>query len=509
MLRRRFPIITALVLLGLGPQAALARSSGPAGSGSRPAQPHGIQIPDNGALFGVHLKLDEHNGFDRRQAMLDYEALVGRPMAVDREFYLWDDTWPTADDEWSRDGGRTLYFSWDAVKGSDGLCVPWADIAAGLYDATIDAQAQKIIAFAAPSIVSFHHEPTTAPPGGNSCGTGDDYKAAWAHFRARWDADGVTNVTYAWTMTAWNFDHNRGDEFYPGNDVIDLIAADGYNWFNCQFHGGPWREFSEIFDTFYNFGIGKGKPMFVAEYGTGEDPADVFAKAKWFTNAAATLKAWPEIKGVSYFNVGGGACQRYVDTSPESLEAFSADGADPYFNPPPPITNVTVHDFAFTPKTVRIVQGTGVRWTFNGPSGHTVTDVSGMDLFDTGTQGVGATFVYFFIGAGTYNYQCTIHTQMHGQVKVPVLASPLSGGTQTEFTITYAGNQAPVGFAFDVQIKRPGSNNWVDWLTDQYDNEATFVPDAGTGKYLFQAVYKNTTNGKFTKWSPAVTITVS
>jgi hypothetical protein len=168
-----------------------------------------------------------------------------------------------------------------------------------------------------------------------------------------------------------------------------------------------------------------------------------------------------------------------------------------------------VHDFAFTPKTVRIVQGTGVRWTFNGPSGHTVTDVSGMDLFDTGTQGVGATFVYFFIGAGTYNYQCTIHTQMHGQVKVPVLASPLSGGTQTEFTITYAGNQAPVGFAFDVQIKRPGSNNWVDWLTDQYDNEATFVPDAGTGKYLFQAVYKNTTNGKFTKWSPAVTITVS
>jgi hypothetical protein len=505
MLRSRSVIVTALAILALVPQGAQARSSSP----DRTLRlDGGVQIPVNGALFGVHLKLDEHNGLTRQDAFTNYENLVGRTMAVDREFYEWDEDWPTADDEWSRDGGRTLYFSWDAVNRSNGLCVGWADIANGVWDSTLDAQAAKIIAFGAPAIFSFHHEPTTAPPGGNTCGTGDDYIAAWQHVHDRFVADGVTNLTYAWTMTAWSFDHDRGDEFYPGNDVVDLIAVDGYNWFGCNFHGGPWREFQTIFQTFYDFGIGKGKPMFIAEYGTGEDPADPLRKAKWFTNAAAQLKAWPEIKGVSYFNVGGGSCQRYVDTSPESLEAFATDGADPYFNPPPPLTDVSIIDFAFSPKAVKPNQATGVRWTNDGANNHTVTDASGLGLYDTGSISPGSTFVYFFIGAGIYNYNCTIHTSMRGQVKVPILASPPSGGMTTTFTITYAGNQAPVGFAFDVQIKRPGQA-WTDWLTDQYDNEASFVPDGGTGTYQFRARYNNTVNGKTAKWSTPVAINVS
>ena len=94
-------------------------------------------------------------------------------------------------------------------------------------------------------------------------------------------------------------------------------------------------------------------------------------------------------------------------------------------------------------------------------------------------------------------------------MKVPILASPPSGGIDTTFTITYAGNQAPDGFAFSVQINRPGSTAWVTWLADQYDNEASFVPDGGTGRYRFRALYENTTNGKTSKWSVPVSIVVS
>jgi Glycosyl hydrolase family 26 len=508
MLRRPIAIV-ALATIALVPQSALARGDGRAG----PA-PHltsgGVQLPTDGALFGVHLKLDEHNGFDRRQAMVDFEALVGRKMAIDREFYNWDDAWPVADDEWSRDQGRILYFSWDPILESNGQCVGWANIANGQYDAQIDAQAAAVIAFGAPVIFSFAHEPTTAPPGGGTCGEPTDYIAAWQHFHDRWVADGVTNVTWALTFTAQSFDRGTAEGFYPGDAYIDVVAADGYNWFGCPHHRGPWRTFEQIFDPFYQFGVDHGKQLIVAEYGGGEDPNDAFGKAKWFTDGADVLKSWPLIKGIAYFNVGGGGtCARYVDSSPESLEAFQTNGADPYFNPPPPIGNVSVTDFAFTPKLISAGQATGIRWTFNGPSSHTVTDSSGMGLFDTGPQSPGSSFVYYFIGAGTYTYQCMIHTQMQGRVQVSPLASPPSGGVTTVFTITYAGNQAPTGFGFDVQIKRPGSANWENWLTNQYDNEATFVPDSGTGTYQFRARYHNTANGTFSKWSPQVSILVS
>src|SRR6185503_2080216 len=167
------------------------------------------------------------------------------------------------EDYYSRDLGRTLYISWNGGTGDGTQYCNWADIANGVWDTRIHEEAANIIAFASPMIFSFHHEPNTAPPWHRSCGSGADYQAAWRHIHDIFVADGVTNVLYSFTFTALGFDHNRGDEFYPGNDIIDVIAADGYNWFNCSFHNGPWREFSEIFDTFHAYGESKGKPMYV------------------------------------------------------------------------------------------------------------------------------------------------------------------------------------------------------------------------------------------------------
>src|SRR5207247_8950609 len=108
-----------------------------ADAGARLSYSGPVQLPTSGALFGVHLELDQHNGTDRRTAMTDFEALVGRPMAIDREYYFWNDDFPTPDEEWSRDQGRTLYLSWSAHPNDGSGCRKWADIAAGLYDADI------------------------------------------------------------------------------------------------------------------------------------------------------------------------------------------------------------------------------------------------------------------------------------------------------------------------------------------------------------------------------------
>jgi plastocyanin len=79
--------------------------------------------------------------------------------------------------------------------------------------------------------------------------------------------------------------------------------------------------------------------MIAAEWGTGEDPADPNRKAQWFTDALATAKTWPELKGVSYYDSGRNPqCLRWINTSPQSQAAFAAIGADPWFNPSPDTT---------------------------------------------------------------------------------------------------------------------------------------------------------------------------
>jgi hypothetical protein len=500
MLRRLAVVVLAIAWLALavpGPEMTAARPL---------ASPRGVELPESGALFGTFLRLDEHNGFERRKAMLDFEALVGRKMAVDRQYYLWEEMFPTADDYWSRDQGRTLYLSWNASRGDGSGCSRWADIAAGIYDADIDARAVAVSAFGAPLFFAFHHEPMTGPPGGETCGTPAEFIDAWRHVRERFIANGVTNVTWAVTFTAWSFMTGAAEDFYPGDAHTDLIAADGYNWFGCQHHQGPWREFDLVFNPFYLFGEAHNKPMFIAEYGTGEDPDVDGRKGQWFTNMAQTLKEWPLIKGVSYFNVGT-TCTRYVDSSQSSLDAFQADGADPYFNPPLPVTDVSVADFSYSPRGAVPFRGTEVKWTFNGPSDHTVTDSSTMGLFDSGALSAGGTFRHYFIGAGAYSYHCTIHPiQMTGQVRVPMAVTPRSGDLDSTFTVTWAANHAPTGHVFDIQIKRP-SAGWSNWRIAQTLETATFGPDAGVGTYQFRARYR-VVRGAASGWSRPFTIVV-
>jgi plastocyanin len=501
-----WPGIALALTLAVGLLAAPAQATVAAAPSATQTATDEI-LPATGALWGAYLAPDDHNGLDHNTAWTNFENLIDRPMDVERVYYDWDDEWPTAQDEWSRDQGRTLYISWSANLNS-GVCTPWADIASGAWDSAIDERAAGLIAFGAPVIFSFHHEPTNQPPAGGTCGTSNDFINAWKHMHDRFIADGVTNVSWALTLFALSFTNDRLDEYYAGDNYVDIIAADGYNWNGCSFHQGPWRNFQQVFQDFYNDGKAKGKPMFVAEYGTGEKTTDVNAKAQWFTDAAAQMKKWPEIKGVSYFNVGGGfPCTRYVDSSPQALAGFQAMGADPYFIAPTATTPVSITNTAFVPALVTVAQGTGVQWTNNGNTPHTVTDQSGLALFDSGSLPPGAVYTQFYLAAGAYNYKCTIHG-FTGTVKVPTLASPGTGQQSTVFTVTWAADRAPTGFAFDVQIQRPGSSQWTTWQSAQTLNSATFTPDSGTGTYKFRARYRSSTSSKASKWSGPASIRV-
>ncbi|MCX6752035.1 MAG: cupredoxin family copper-binding protein [Candidatus Nomurabacteria bacterium] len=78
---------------------------------------------------------------------------------------------------------------------------------------------------------------------------------------------------------------------------------------------------------------------------------------------------------------------------------------------------VKIQGFAFSPSTLTIKKGTKVTWTNNDGVAHTVTSDSG-SLLDSGRILPGGTFSFTFNTVGTFNYHCTIHPMMTGNVVV-------------------------------------------------------------------------------------------
>lgn len=77
---------------------------------------------------------------------------------------------------------------------------------------------------------------------------------------------------------------------------------------------------------------------------------------------------------------------------------------------------IAIADFAFEPVTAEVAAGTEVVWRNDDPADHTVTSVDGG--FGSDALGPGDAFAHRFDEPGTYRYQCAIHPEMKGKVKV-------------------------------------------------------------------------------------------
>lgn len=92
----------------------------------------------------------------------------------------------------------------------------------------------------------------------------------------------------------------------------------------------------------------------------------------------------------------------------------------------------------YSPDVIRVVIGVNntVVWTNNDDAPHTVTSTSG--AFDSGLVSPGQSWNYTFTYPGTFDYYCTIHPWMKGEVIVEAPAG--SGETPYSATQSYGGN---------------------------------------------------------------------
>jgi hypothetical protein len=275
------------------------------------------------------------------------EAVYGRKVDLLRRYHDWDDVWPTAEERAHAAGGRFLFAGWESrVFGGGGVC--WADIAAGRHDAAVDAQARRLAAFGDRLFVGFMHEPEDNA-GPCRPGAVDDPLAdlgSAAEFRAAWRriVDRVRPVApnVVWVLALMGHDPAGSWAFYPGDDVVDWVAWDPYNWANCAGRTRDrWRTLGQAARPMYDHldAVGNAKPRMLAEYGSHDDPA-LGSKERWHREIPATLRtALPKLKAVVLFDrlatpVPGDPCAWLADSSPGARAGFAAAGADPYLNQP-------------------------------------------------------------------------------------------------------------------------------------------------------------------------------
>lgn len=329
----------------------------------------------SGVMFGAFAAV--RSGETQQTAVENLEGDIGRPLSAVRVYDRWDSRFPTSYDLWLRNTGHALFLSVRAQR-VDGSIIRWRDIAnaqpgSSLYTTMVN-WATRIKNFDAPVFFIFHHEPETElsePNGGAS-----DFIDAWRKIVTVFRDQGVTNARYVWTLTGYAFarrDSKAANLWYPGDDYVDYIGGDPYNFYTCRPSvDSPWRSFADIVEPMRLFGEAHpSKGLVLPEWGSVEDSAVPGRKAEWIAGAQATLKSsgWEQFEAVLYWHSRShiySGCQWQLDTSQSSLNAFAQMGADPYFNGagPPSITS-------FAPT--------------KGRAGTTVT-ISGNDL--TGAQTV-------------------------------------------------------------------------------------------------------------------------
>ena len=325
----RAGIVAAAVLvlvLGIAGFAVLGGDEGGGdgkqGGSTPPNTEPTVPEPGGGALFGVHTEEDDDSAKAEIAAVQKLETHLGRTLDIEHSFYPWDKEFPTELERWDIEGGRIPMISWN------GRGVYTDEIAAGSHDPLIQDRALKIKDLKGQVMIRWFWE----MDGNNKAEwakSPEDYQAAWRHIVDVFRNEGVENVDWVWCPNASAFRDGQAQAFYPGDDYVDWICADGYNWAPGR-EGDEWRAFRDIFDGFYAWAAQKNKPIMVGEYGVQERGAG--EKAAWVADATKSLKTdFPLIRAVVYFSANKDYDWR-MNTSPESYAAFKVMANDPWLS---------------------------------------------------------------------------------------------------------------------------------------------------------------------------------
>jgi beta-mannanase len=202
-------------------------------------------------------------------------------------------------------------------------------IASGSEDAVIRARATSVKGLSGKILLRFAHEMNgnwyawDGYHNGANAAAAQKYVAAYRHLHDVFKDAGATNVLWVFCPNvdsvpseSWN----QWSNYYPGDQYVDWMCFDGYNWGTDTFESMTSRIYPGL--------AAKGKPIMLGETSTKD-----VEKATWISAILPAMKSrFPLLKALVWFNVNKENDWRF-DSTTNSRSAFVTMAKDPYFNP--------------------------------------------------------------------------------------------------------------------------------------------------------------------------------
>ncbi|MCH8146917.1 MAG: hypothetical protein IH987_02855 [Planctomycetes bacterium] len=166
------------------------------------------------------------------------------------------------------------------------------------------------------------------------------FVAAWRRAHDILQKVGARNVEWVWApnvVSCPDTPENDMHRYYPGDEFVDWIGVDGYNFGDKHDRWHKWQSFDEVFDSVLASFPKRypDKPIMLTEFGcaTGK-PGQ---KEKWIREAFDSLQRHPGVRAAVWFNYDKrreGEPNFRIDATPASLKAFNETFAAGKANPP-------------------------------------------------------------------------------------------------------------------------------------------------------------------------------
>ena len=265
--------------------------------------------PADTPMMGAYVPSGVWNDLGALRAL---EADVGRPFDVAHWFTSWDHAYDPVPVNDLLDGGRIPLVSWQPHH--QGV----AAIAAGEHDAYVREWARGVAT--APGLVYVRPFPEMNGDWVPWNGDPTAFRAAWRRVAEIFAHEGADNVRWVFGPNVTDeprTEANRLEHYYPGDDVVDLLALSGYNWGDTKPDIG-WRSFEEVFRSGYDRLTALGdQDIWLAEIASAEDGGD---KSAWVREMFQTTR-FPAIGAIVWFDEDKEADWR-LRSRPEVTQAF-------------------------------------------------------------------------------------------------------------------------------------------------------------------------------------------
>lgn len=272
-----------------------------------------------------------------------YEAKIGKQLAISMVFLAWGHPGHLAPfpEKWATEmqQRRTVpHITWEPWD-FDKYCQHYRNpkIVAGAWDDYIRSWAVAVRNWGHPIFFRWGHEMNAHwyPWAGGICPAGPQaFVAAFRHIVKIFRSEAADNVIWVWSPDTAIFSSQsppfKYEPYYPGSDVVDWIAFDGYNFAQDSDATKPWVPFSDLYGDIYQRcqDLHPTAPFMIGEFACGEKGG---SKAEWIRDAFQVIKTrMPRIKAVTWFDIDKES-HWPVDSSPQALAAFRQAISDPYF----------------------------------------------------------------------------------------------------------------------------------------------------------------------------------